>query len=278
MSESPQTLLPPFYITHEEDVNLRIRANQLVPSPAIALAGSFDDFVQQLMIPSTVMELARKASSIHFSTWENEAIRASLREGILSKILIDKNAKDPSHPAYIRVACTGKGDYDHLLPKDQLAAQNEDHPGDFGSPVVLEIWPGQNYSPIHSHGDTTGIIYCLAGQIDVMLYRSLAWDADKVGLLTLTAGQCAWLSDTRFPVHKVFCPMSEGNFAATFHVYLNKDELPLLRAAPKPRTRDQFDYVDEMPPHKKKKFATYSDLSWSVLRREMATFAARMGM
>ena len=278
MSESNEALLPPFYITREEDVKLRIRANQLVPSPAIAPAGSFDDFVRQLMIPSTVMELARKASSIHFSTWETEAIRASLDHGLLREILIDKGAKDPSHPAYIRVACTGKGDYDHLLPASPSeGAENDDHLGDFGSPVVLEIWPGQHYSPIHSHGETTGIIYCLAGQIDVMLYRSLAWDAEKVGLLTVTPGQCAWLSDSQFPVHKVFCPMAEGSFAATFHVYLNQDELPLVRKAPKPDTRDQFKFVDELPPHETIFFPTYSDLSWSVLRREMAAFEARMG-
>jgi hypothetical protein len=278
LSESQEALLPPFYITHEEDVKLRIRANQLVPSPAIAPAGSFDDFVRQLMIPSTVMELARKASSIHFSTWEAEAIRESLDRGMLREILNDKGAKDSSHPPYIRVACTGKGDYDHLAPHDpSAAAENDDHLGDFGSPVVLEIWPGQHYSPIHSHGETTGIIYCLAGQIDVMLYRSLAWDAEKVGLLTVTPGQCAWLSDTRFPVHKVFCPMAKGSFAATFHVYLNKDELPLLKGTPEPDTRDQFEFIDEQPPHGRILFPTYSDLSWSVLRREMAAFEARMG-
>lgn len=276
LSESNQILVSPFDVTPEEEVKLRIRADQLVPSPAVAPAGSFDDFVRQLMIPPIVMELARKASSIHFSAWETEAIRASLNDGILQKILADKEAKDDSHPAYIRVACTGKGDYDHLSPNLRAGSDAEDHPGDFGSPVVLEIWPGQHYSPIHSHGKTTGIIYCLTGQIDVMLYDDLAWDAGKVALLTLTPGQCAWLSEKQFPVHKVFCPMSKGNFAATFHVYLNKDEL--LRAAPKPDTRDQFDFVDEKPPHEKKVFATYSDLSWSVLRKELAMYAARMGM
>ncbi|HEV7766622.1 MAG TPA: hypothetical protein VGQ76_16595 [Thermoanaerobaculia bacterium] len=275
MSESHEALLPPFYITPEEEMRLRIRANQLVPSPAISTASSFDDFVRQLMIPTSVMELARKASSIHFSAWETEAIRASLSDGILKTIVDDKYAKDRSHPAYVRVACTGKGDYDHLSPGHESQAQSEEHLGDFGSPVVLEIWPGQHYSPVHSHGRTTGIIYCLTGQIDVMLYDWLAWDAEKVGLLTLTPGQCAWLSESRFPVHKVFCPMSEGNFAATFHVYLNRDELPLLRATPKPDTRDQFDFVEETPPHEKKAFATYSDLSWGILRREMSRFESR---
>jgi len=277
LSEPTSDPVSPFDITPEEDLRLRIRANQLVPSPAIAPAGSFDDFVRQLMIPSTVLELARKASTIHFSSWEAEAIRVSLRDGILKKIIDEKYAKDASHPAYIRVACTGKGDYDHLSAY-QATANEPEHEGDFGSPVVLEIWPGQHYSPIHSHGSTVGIIYCLTGQIDVMLYGSLRWDAEKVALLTLSPGQCAWLSDTQFPVHKVFCPMSKGNFAATFHVYLNRDELPLLKATPKPDTRDQFEFVDEAQPHELKAFATYSDLSWTILRRELAEIAARIGM
>lgn len=266
----------PFYITPEEDLNLRIRGNQIVPSPVVSPAGSFDDFVRQLMIPTIVMELARKASTIHFSAWETEAIRVSLREGTLRKIVDQKYAKDQSHPAYVRVACTGRGDYDHLS-KFANDAPADEHFGDYGSPVVLEIWPGQHYSPIHSHGTTTGIIYCLTGEIEVMLYGSLDWDAEKVGLLTLSPGQCAWLTDTQFPVHKVYCPMSEGNFAATFHVYLNPDERQLLRS-PQDNTRDVFRFVDEDAPHEEKAFPTYSDLSWRVLRRELAEIAAGIGM
>lgn len=279
MSQSDENLKPPFYITPEEEVKLRIQANQLVPSPAIATPTSFDDFARQLMIPVTVMELARKASSIHFSAWETEAIRASLDSGILKEILVDKYRKDDSHPAYIRVACTGKGGYDHLAVKYDAAlttGEEGTRRGDFGSPVVLEIWPGQHYSPIHSHGKTTGIIYCLTGQIDVMLYEGLDWEAKKVALLTLTPGQCAWLSERQFPVHRVFCPMTEGNFAATFHVYLNRDELPLLRSTGKPDTRDQFEFVKEREPHEKDVFDTYSDLSWGILRKEMANYAAKM--
>jgi hypothetical protein len=112
---------------------------------------------------------------------------------------------DDSHPPYIRVACTGKGVFDELGKKylrdkycdadvdksarDVLAGTQ--HLGDYGSPVVLEIWPACHYSPIHSHGATTGIIWCLVGQVDVMVYKELDWNAEKLGLLTLTPGQCA---------------------------------------------------------------------------------------
>lgn len=80
------------------------------------------------------------------------------------------------------MACTGKGDYDDLAEEYGYTATR--HHGDAGSPVVLEIWPAQHYSPIHSHGGTTGIIHCLTGQIDVMAYGALRWDAEKLGLLT----------------------------------------------------------------------------------------------
>lgn len=293
---------PPYYVTREEELNLRIKASQgilmdKVPtSLVIGQATSFDDYVRQLMITTRVLELARKASAIRFSAWEAEAIRASIApgDGLLREILKLKAKADDSHPPYIRVACTGRGDYDEMAAERYgYDAGGEDvHKGEFGSPVVLEIWPAQHYSPMHSHGDTTGIIYCLSGQIDVMAYAGLDWDAEKVGLLTITPGQCAWLDGERFAVHKVFCPMDGGgkpvgpdnllndssNYAATFHVYLNQSELPLVSAAPEPDTRDQFTFVDEKPPHGIVPFPTYSDLSWRILRRVMADHAAKIGM
>ncbi|HEX8254799.1 MAG TPA: hypothetical protein VF846_16765 [Thermoanaerobaculia bacterium] len=290
---------PPFYITADEEQQLRIAAARLSPSLVIQTATSFDDYVRQLMIPTAVMELARKAAQIRLSTWEAEGIRAFLAPnggGILRYILEQKAKKDPTHPPYIRVACTGKGDYDDDASRFGYRGPTGDqHAGDYGSPVVLEIWPAQHYSPMHSHGDTTGIVYCLYGQLDIMAYATLAWDAEKVGLLTLTPGQCAWLAGDRFAVHKVYCPTDGGskpvgldnllndssNFGASFHVYLNESELPLVRmtgSEPQPHTRDIFNYVDEEPPHEVKEFDTYSDLSWSVLRWLLAEHAAKAGL
>lgn len=301
----PEEPRPPFYITKQQELELRIKASQgielngLPTSLVITQATSFDDYVRQLMIPTTVMELARKASSIRFSAWEAEAIRASLAPdggGILRRILVEKAKQDDSHPPYIRVAATGRGDYDHLAAEYGYsmagAAEAQQHEGDFGSPVVLEIWPAQHYSPMHSHGNTTGIIYCLTGQIDVMAYADLKWDAAKLGLLTLTPGQCAWLAGERFAVHRVYCPMDGGsepvgpgnllnqtsNYAATFHVYVNRSELPLLQAKPQHDTRDEFTFIDEKEHDKQVPFPTYSDLSWNILRKILAEHAAKIGM
>jgi hypothetical protein len=48
--------------------------------------------------------------------------------------------------------------------------------------------------------------------------------------------------------------------------------------APKRHTRYIFTYIDEKPPHTKKKFTTYSDLSWRIPGKEMAQDAAQNGM
>ncbi|MGA4545824.1 hypothetical protein ACPA54_38140 [Uniformispora flossi] len=274
----------PFHITREEAIRLRVAAERLVPSVLVEQPASFDDFVGQLMIPGPVMDLARKAANLRLSVQQTEAIRRHLapmqgvEPGLLRRILVDKAEKDPSHPPYIRVACTGKGSYDGWATEFDYVDDLEPQPaGDYGSPAVLEIWPAQHYSPIHSHGHTTGIIHCLTGQLDIMGYGALAWDAPKKGLYTLTPGQTAWLAGDTYAVHKVFCPF-DGNtdkptgpgylnntdqFAASFHVYLNDDETAYYDNVD---SRDNFHYIDEND-HTEKVFTTYSDLSWRVLRQ-----------
>ncbi|WP_137079887.1 hypothetical protein [Halomonas caseinilytica] len=50
----------PFHITKEEDRKLRQKAAKAIPSPVISHASFFDEYVQQLMIPPVVMDMARK--------------------------------------------------------------------------------------------------------------------------------------------------------------------------------------------------------------------------
>jgi hypothetical protein len=281
----------PFHITREEERELRLRAAKAAPAPVIGRASFFDEYVQQLMIPPVVMDLARKAENLRLAPWQVEAIRKHLAPhpdsdgnlGLLRRILQEKAGKDNTHPPYIRIACTGRSTFDHLAVKHGHVEDLPAPESDIGSPVVLEIWPAQHYSPIHSHGDTTGIVFCLAGQLDVMLYDSLDWNARKLGLITLTPGQCAWLSKDTYAVHRVYCPLNGGEgttgpkfmnstdeFGASFHVYLNEDETAMLpHNNGELHSRNAFDYVDEIT-KEKGTFLTHSDLSWSVLRRLLA--------
>ncbi len=280
----------PFHVTKEEERRLRLQGARAIPSPVIGQATSFDEYARQLMVPPAVMDLARKAADLRLSAWEVEAMRKQLAPaetdesmGLLRRILLRKNDKDSTHPPYIRVACTGRGDFDRLATEHGYLDDLEEPEGDIGSPVVLEIWPAQHYSPIHSHGHTSGIVFCLAGQLDVMLYDRLDWNATKLGMLTLTPGQCAWLTKETYAVHRVFCPMNGGDgttgpgfmnstdeFGASFHVYLNPDETFVEIDDGESHTRNAFDYIRE-DNQARDKFETHSDLSWSVLRRVLAS-------
>ena len=109
--EASESVRPPFFITKGEERTLRINAGRSSPSLVITQATSFDEYTRQLMVPPTVMDLARKASDIRLSTWEIEGIRAQLEPsggGLLRRILREKIESDDSHPPYIRVACTEK--------------------------------------------------------------------------------------------------------------------------------------------------------------------------
>ncbi|NLU67002.1 hypothetical protein [Streptomyces sp. HNM0574] len=279
----------PFYITREEEHRLRIAAETLSPALVIDQASSFDEYTRQLMVPPAVMDLKRKAEHMRLAAWEVQGIRRLLEptppggeDRLLRHILKAKAEKDDSHPPYIRVACTGKGDFDDQVVRHGYVADVPEEQN-IGSPVVLEIWPAQHFSPMHSHGNTTGIIYCLAGQLDVMSYEELDWDAEKRGLVTLTPGRCAWLSGSQYAVHKVYCPLDggpawqkddllndTGDFAASFHVYLNEDETGMDEVVPGPMSRNEFEYIEEKFPHDHNWFETHSDLSWKVLRAALA--------
>lgn len=268
---------PPFYVTPEEEKELRLKATRLSPSPFYEPATSFDDFTSLLFIPSMITVLYEKVKNIRLASWETAAIQRSLNEGVLKRVLDKKWEDDKSHPPYIRVAITGAGDFDDMVVSEfyYLKAppdMDADHKGDYGQATILEIWPGGHYSPIHSHGDTTGILLGMVGVLDIVNYAELDWDAEKLGMLSLTPGKVCWLSGPSFAVHKVNCPLPPGQFGASFHVYINKDELPVLMARGyiPSDSRDEFDYVYELEPHDLRKFKTYSDLSWPVLRQELA--------
>ncbi len=121
----------------------------------------------------------------------------------------------------------------------------------------------------------------------MMVYGALRWDAEKLGMLALTPGQCAWLAGDQFGVHKVHCPMDGGSkavgldnllneasdYAATLHVYLNQnDAVPDTCTPAKLGNREIFALINEKT-HELQDFTTYSDLSWHFLRKALADYA-----
>lgn len=218
----------PFGITEEQAAALRLAALYSRPSPLIVEPRDVEEMMGMNDVPEDALALYRRASTLRLSPWEKEAIRRSLQKGILHDIMVDKRAEAP-YPdmVYLRVDCYVK------------AVQ---------APCVLEIWPGQHYSFLHEHSDSTGIVFALAGRVDAMVYKSLEWNAEKLGLISVDRGNAAWLNKDCFQVHRLYCPLPRDEYAATFHIYSHcKDEY--------------FRYIDEKT-HKIELFETKSDINW----------------
>ncbi len=289
------TLRKAFGLSLAQAESLGKEAHALTPSPWVRpqrpFEGptTFEEFVKDLpeaknyplraardhadKIPAIVASLAQRAARLELSEARIRAIGKSMFEegGLLHWIIAKKNCLDRSHPAYVRVACTGRGDYDDEAIKRLGLTEDEPvHKGDYGSPVVLELWPAGHYSTIHDHGTTTGILVGLAGEVTVVCCDKLVWEPPYTGLITLRPGQVCWLDVDHYPFHKVAAVLPPGTFGASFHVYLNRDELPI--GAGKDETREVFRYVKEdedkaTHTHPICKFDTYSDLSWSILKK-----------
>jgi len=116
-----------------------------------------------------------------------------------------------------------------------LGENNGESPG---IPYVMEIWPKQHYSPIHSHADSTAIIRVLYGEIHVSLYPFLCAEKEGIapfGEADFTEGDITWISPTLNQTHKL---MNTGNqTCVTIQCYMYEDN--------NKRHYDYFDYLDE---------------------------------
>lgn len=75
-----------------------------------------------------------------------------------------------------------------------------------GIPYVMEIWPSQHYSPIHSHSNANAIIRVLHGKINVELYPYLCHDKDSVkpfATKKFNKDDITWISPTLNQTHKL---------------------------------------------------------------------------
>ena len=225
--------LQAFGIDAKEAERLRNAVGFLSPSPLIFEARRMFDYGRQHEIPDRAFDLHRRTHGLSLSYWEQEAIRVSLNspDGALRKLLDMKACRaginDPKS-TYIRVDCFGKR---------------------IQSPCLLEIWPGGHHSPIHEHASSTGLMKGVFGRVDIMLYERLSKSPKQVALLSMTPERCSWMSPDHYQAHKVYCPMEEHDFAATFHLYTDTQS-------------DVFRYRDESEPHDIAEFVTESDISW----------------
>ena len=93
-----------------------------------------------------------------------------------------------------------------------------------GIPYVLEIWPGQNYSPIHNHSGADAVIKVLHGQIQSRWYAELSpLYLDYYEKFDLFEGQVTWLSPEYYQTHQLFNPAPPGHMCATLQCYRYPD-------------------------------------------------------
>jgi len=240
--------LKAFGIDAGEAQRLRDAVGLLSPSPLIFEARRVFDYGRQHEIPERAFDLYRRTRDLSLSYWEQEAIRVSLNApgGALRKLLEAKASRtgvsDPKS-TYVRVDCFGKR---------------------IQSPCLLEIWPGGHHSPIHEHASSTGLMKGVFGRVDIMLYEGLSTNPKQVALLSMTPERCSWMSPDYYQAHKVYCPMDEHDFAATFHLYTDTQS-------------DVFKYRDEREPHNIAEFVTESDISWGQFYKALTEAVPRYG-
>ncbi|MCA9707572.1 MAG: cysteine dioxygenase family protein [Myxococcales bacterium] len=103
-----------------------------------------------------------------------------------------------------------------------------------GIPFVLEIWPGQHYSPIHDHAGSDAVIKVLHGQIQSRWFAELSpLYRDYYEKFDLVAGQVTWLSPDYYQTHQLFNPAPEGFMCATLQCYRYPDD-----------DREHYEYFD----------------------------------
>jgi hypothetical protein len=142
-----------------------------------------------------------------------------------------------------------------------LGENNGESPG---IPYVMEIWPSNHFSPIHSHANASAIIRVLHGSIHVRLYPFLCVEKDGVdpfGEADFNKNDITWLSPTLNQTHQLI-NKNEKQTCITIQCYMYEDE--------NNKHYDYFDFLDE--DGNKQKYEPDSDMDFinfkELMRKE----------
>jgi hypothetical protein len=103
-----------------------------------------------------------------------------------------------------------------------------------GIPYVMEIWPSNNYSPIHSHADSNAVIRVLHGSINVTLFPFLG-ATEPFGNSDFEKDDITWLSPELNQIHQL--RNNTDDVCITIQCYMYD-----LNNA---KHYDYFDYLDD---------------------------------
>lgn len=144
----------------------------------------------------------------------------------------------------------GKSEPDETYLRITIGPNQGDSPG---SPYVLEIWPGNHYSPIHDHGEACAVIKVLHGDIWVELYPELSPAITQYFTeAVFHKGEVTYLTPEYYQVHKLVNRNPPGNMTATIQCYRYPDNDTVHW--------EYFDYIDG---DETKRFTPNSD--WEFL-------------
>jgi hypothetical protein len=129
-----------------------------------------------------------------------------------------------------------------------------------GIPYVMEIWPPNHYSPVHSHAGASAIIRVLHGEIHVKLYPFLCAERDGIepfDRADFKEGDITWISPTLNQTHQLV--NHKQSTCVTIQCYMYENE--------NMRHYDYFDYLDE--DGHKKQYEPDSDMDFIEFKQRM---------
>ena len=164
--------------------------------------------------------------------------------------LLDKSTEfDPKKPnpleTYLRIT---------------LGQNNGESPG---IPYVMEIWPPNHYSPVHSHANANAIIRVLHGDIHVKLFPFLTRKQDTVkefACADFTEEDITWISPTLNQTHQLV-NQNQTKTCITIQCYMYEDS--------NEKHYDFFDYLDAG--NNRKQYEPDSDMDFIQFKQLMQT-------
>jgi hypothetical protein len=103
-----------------------------------------------------------------------------------------------------------------------------------GIPYVMEIWPSNHYSPIHSHADSNAVIRVLHGSINVTLFPFLG-ATEPFGNSDFEKDDITWLSPELNQIHQLRNNTDDVCITIQCYMYDANNE----------KHYDYFDYLDD---------------------------------
>jgi hypothetical protein len=103
-----------------------------------------------------------------------------------------------------------------------------------GIPYVMEIWPSNHYSPVHSHADSNAVIRVLHGSIHVSLFPFLG-ETESFAEADFDKDDITWLSPELNQIHQLRNNTNEVCITIQCYMYGLDNQ----------KHYDYFDYLDD---------------------------------